>query len=154
MPATAHDQATHLHPDAGALLAVAAPGGAQELLNNYSRHIWHVQDGLVDQVVQALAQTPDRYLWIGTTKGLLRFDGRSFVPCTGAGATALSHGVTALLVARDGTLYIGTEGGGLLHLHGTTLDISSRGSGWCAWQRLWARVLALCGCACTSAASV
>jgi ligand-binding sensor domain-containing protein/signal transduction histidine kinase len=105
-----------------ALLALQLPCRAGELLTDYTRHVWHVQDGLVDQVVQALAQTPDRYLWIGTTKGLIRFDGRNFVPYTGAGAGALSHGVTALVVARDGTLYIGTEGGGLLHLHNGAMD--------------------------------
>lgn len=96
------------------LLATAAP--EEELLSNYTRHVWHVQDGLVDQVVQAIVQTSDHYLWIGTTKGLLRFDGRNFVPYTGPGAAALSHGVTTLLLDREGALEIGTEGGGLLRL--------------------------------------
>ena len=34
-----------------------------------------MQDGLPEETVQAFAQTKDRYLWIGTTGGLLRFDG-------------------------------------------------------------------------------
>lgn len=97
--------------------ALTSGGAAEELLNHYTHHVWHVQDGLVDQVVLAIVQTPDRFLWIGTTKGLIRFDGRNFTPYTGPGSAALSHGVTSLLVARDHTLYIGTEGGGLLHLH-------------------------------------
>jgi len=61
-----------------------------------------------------LAQTPDHYLWIGTARELLRFDGATFVSYTGNGVDALRHGVTSLMVARDGSLYVGTEGSGLL----------------------------------------
>jgi ligand-binding sensor domain-containing protein/signal transduction histidine kinase len=82
----------------------------------FTHRAWHIQDGLPDQVIQALAQTPDHYLWLGTSKGLLRFDGHSFVEYDGPGETTLrAHGVFCLLVARDGSLWIGTEGGGLLH---------------------------------------
>ncbi len=45
----------------------------------YAERVWGMQDGLPEQVVQAFAQTKDRYLWIGTTGGLLRFDGASFI---------------------------------------------------------------------------
>ena len=34
-----------------------------------------MQDGLPEQVVQAFAQTHDRYLWIGTDNGLFRISG-------------------------------------------------------------------------------
>jgi signal transduction histidine kinase/ligand-binding sensor domain-containing protein len=101
----------------------------EDLFSDATRHVWHVQDGLVDQVVQAIVQTPDRFLWIGTTKGLIRFDGRNFAPYSGAGAAALSHGVTSLLVTRDHTLYIGTEGGGLLHWHSGAMDEIGSASG-------------------------
>src|SRR5215831_17469984 len=37
----------------------------------FSERKWQMQDGLPEQVVQAFAQTADRYLWIGTTGGLL-----------------------------------------------------------------------------------
>jgi ligand-binding sensor domain-containing protein len=42
---------------------------------NYTSRTWQMQDGLPEQTVQAFAQTKNRYLWIGTTGGLLRFDG-------------------------------------------------------------------------------
>src|ERR1700683_273430 len=41
----------------------------------FTRKVWQTRDGLPEQTVQAFAQTPDHYLWIGTTGGLLRFDG-------------------------------------------------------------------------------
>ena len=35
---------------------------------------WKTQDGLPQNSVLAIAQTPDGYLWIGTKGGLSRFD--------------------------------------------------------------------------------
>ena len=52
---------------------------SERVVPAYAERIWGMQDGLPEQVVQAFAQTKDRYLWIGTTGGLLRFDGASFV---------------------------------------------------------------------------
>jgi len=37
-----------------------------------------VEDGLPDNVVDAITQTPDGYLWVGTQGGLVRFDGVRF----------------------------------------------------------------------------
>jgi ligand-binding sensor domain-containing protein len=36
---------------------------------------WRTIDGLPQNSVTALAQTPDGYLWVGTQGGLARFDG-------------------------------------------------------------------------------
>lgn len=40
--------------------------------------LWTTQDGLPVNFIQAIAQTPDGYLWVGTGGGLLRFDGLHF----------------------------------------------------------------------------
>jgi len=74
-----------------------------------------MQDGLPEQVVQAFAQTADRYLWIGTTGGLVRFDGERFLTFDRENTPAFSdNNVFCLTVARDDTLWIGMEGGGLI----------------------------------------
>jgi signal transduction histidine kinase/streptogramin lyase len=39
---------------------------------------WRVEEGLPDNSVDAIAQTPDGYLWLGTQGGLVRFDGVRF----------------------------------------------------------------------------
>jgi ligand-binding sensor domain-containing protein len=44
----------------------------------FTRKLWQTQDGLPEQTVQSFAQTTDHYLWIGTTGGLVRFDGARF----------------------------------------------------------------------------
>jgi len=81
----------------------------------YTDRIWQVQDGLPEQTVQAFAQTKDRYLWIGTTGGLLRFDGGRLVLYDRDNTPAFTeNNIFNLTVARDGTLWIATEGGGLI----------------------------------------
>ncbi len=81
----------------------------------YSRKLYGVANGLPEQTVQAFAQTPDHYLWVGTTGGLARFDGSHFVVFDQENTPAfLENSVFCLLTARDGSLWIGTEGSGLL----------------------------------------
>jgi ligand-binding sensor domain-containing protein/signal transduction histidine kinase len=83
-------------------------------LDAYTRHVWQASDGLPEQTVQAFAQTPDGYLWIGTTGGLVRFDGVHFTVYDRQNTPALhENSIFCLTVARDGALWIGTEGGGL-----------------------------------------
>jgi ligand-binding sensor domain-containing protein/signal transduction histidine kinase len=83
----------------------------------YTQRVWHVQDGLPEETVQAIQQTPDGFLWIGTTGGLARFDGTRFASYSRSTTPAFTdNSVFCLLAARDGTLWLGTEGGGLLHL--------------------------------------
>ena len=100
-------------------LCVMLPGfGVAEQpgsFSGYTRHLWQVPDGLPEQTVQSFAQTPDGYLWIGTTGGLLRFDGTRFTVFDRQNTPELrENSVFCLMVARDRTLWIGTEGGGVL----------------------------------------
>ena len=98
-----------------AALAVCT-AASQPDLANYTRRLWQAPDGLPEQTVQAFAQTPDGFLWIGTTGGLLRFDGAHFVLFDRQNTPALlENNIFTLTVTRDGTLWIGTEGGGLAH---------------------------------------
>lgn len=103
-----------------ALLSVIPPahGSASvDVAAGYTRRLWRARDGLPDQTVQAIAQTPDGYLWIGTKGGLLRFDGARFVVFDHTNAPGLSESsINCLAVSRDGSLWIGTEGGGLVRL--------------------------------------
>jgi ligand-binding sensor domain-containing protein/anti-sigma regulatory factor (Ser/Thr protein kinase) len=94
----------------------------------YTRQVWRVQDGLPEDIIQAMQQTPDGYLWIGTTGGLARFDGSRFLSYRRSSSPALTeNSVFCLLTARDGSLWLGTEGGGLLHFdHGEFHAYSAR----------------------------
>ena len=96
------------------LLAGAVPAANTPSLS-YTQRLWQMQDGLPEQVVQAFAQTADRYLWIATTGGLVRFDGERFQTFNRDNTLAFTeNNVFCLVVSRDHTLWIGMEGGGLI----------------------------------------
>lgn len=97
------------------LIWLACTGGLAATPPGFTRKLWQTQDGLPEQTVQAFAQTADRYLWIGTTGGLLRFDGARFSVFDHENTPELKeNSVFALMASRDGSLWIGTEGGGLV----------------------------------------
>ena len=103
---------------------------AESPLFSYTQRLWQMQDGLPEQVVQAFAQTGDRYLWIGTTGGLVRFDGERFLTFDRENTPAFSdNNVFCLTVARDNTLWIGMEGGGLLRYRDGTFQAFSSKDG-------------------------
>jgi ligand-binding sensor domain-containing protein/signal transduction histidine kinase len=87
----------------------------RNLPDGYTRRVWQTQDGLPENTVQAFAQTPDHYLWIGTSGGLVRFDGAKFVVFD-RGNTPEIHedSIFCLAVSHDGSLWAGTDGGSLL----------------------------------------
>ena len=81
-------------------------------VSQYEHTAWKTRDGFTKGQIQAIAQTPDGYLWLGTEFGLLRFDGvRAIQWQPPAGEQLPSNYIRNLLVARDGTLWIATEKG-------------------------------------------
>lgn len=97
-------------------LALSLPAGKS--ISEYSRRIWQTQDGLPENTVQAITETQDGYLWIGTREGLARFDGFRFVVFDRSNTPAFrDDSVLSLYAARNNVLWIGTEGGGLVRYH-------------------------------------
>src|SRR6266850_4922062 len=77
-------------------------------ISQYAHTAWTIRDGFTKGPINAIAQTPDGYLWLGTGFGLVRFDGVRAVPWQPKEGQLPSSVVGPLLVARDGTLWIGT----------------------------------------------
>jgi signal transduction histidine kinase/ligand-binding sensor domain-containing protein len=89
----------------------------RSLPDGYTRRVWQMADGLPENTVQAFAQTPDHYLWIGTTGGLVRFNGDRFVIFSRENTNEIhDNSVFSLMVAEDGALWAGTEGGGVFRV--------------------------------------
>jgi len=44
-------------------------------LTQFRHDVWKTEDGLPQNTIAAIAQTPDGYLWLGAEPGLVRFDG-------------------------------------------------------------------------------
>src|SRR5262249_48694454 len=59
----------------------------------------------------AIAQTVDGYLWLGTDSGLVRFDGVRFQRWLSPDKRLSNAAIVSLLAASDGTLWIGTATG-------------------------------------------
>ena len=100
---------------AGWLAGVALSAWALEPatpLAEYARQAWVMENGLPQDTVQALVQTRDGFVWIGTEAGLARFDGVRFAVFDRNSNPALPSGdVRCLLETSDGALWVGTSDG-------------------------------------------
>lgn len=68
---------------------------------------WHVEDGLPDNRVVGLAQTPDGYLCVATREGLVRFNGAGFEGFTFANPSGVAgNGVRAMFSDAAGDLWL------------------------------------------------
>jgi signal transduction histidine kinase/ligand-binding sensor domain-containing protein/CheY-like chemotaxis protein/HPt (histidine-containing phosphotransfer) domain-containing protein len=102
-----------------ALPPPAFPLAAGENHPPYRLESWQNEQGLPQNTVASIAQTPDGYLWLATQEGLVRFDGVRFQIFLATNAPGLaSSSIFRLVAAADGTLWIGTDGGGLGRLQG------------------------------------
>src|ERR1700721_1304524 len=66
---------------AAILIFCAIPSEAidpHRTISQYARDRWTIKNEFPGGAVSSIAQTADGYLWIGTAKGLFRFDGLSF----------------------------------------------------------------------------
>ena len=109
---TSRDRRTKIHWPSNWLLAALAflcfanaPStlGANKVPSQYIRDEWGTEQGFPGGPVHAIAQTPDGYLWIGTEKGLVRFDGLSFRLFQQFDSTTLPGGpVIGLAVDAEG----------------------------------------------------
>jgi ligand-binding sensor domain-containing protein/signal transduction histidine kinase len=111
----------------GAAQRGSAEADAQRAVTQYSIAQWGHRDGLPSTAIYALAQTPDGYLWLGTSDGLVRFDGLHFVQVPLSVGDMAFGRVRALLVGRAGNLWIGTADGSLVRMEGGTMKLASVG---------------------------
>ena len=114
---------------AGLFCMPAAALDPTRRLSQYGHTAWRIQDGFFNGTPNAITQTSDGYLWIGTTAGLLRFDGVRFVPWSPPrGQQLFSDSIISLLGSSDGSLWIGTATG-LERWHNGTLTAYNNARG-------------------------
>jgi signal transduction histidine kinase/ligand-binding sensor domain-containing protein len=79
--------------------------------------IWQVQQGLPQATIFSIRQTHDGYLWLGTQKGLVRFDGARFTSVRSTSGRSLDNlWIRDLEEDADHNLWIATAGAGLIRL--------------------------------------
>src|SRR5712671_1713771 len=85
------------------------------LPSQYIREQWTTEPRFPGGVVNGIAQTTDGYLWIGTDRGLIRFDGFNFRPVSLTSiAIASSASILQLLTDAGGKLWIRPQGADLV----------------------------------------
>ena len=89
--------------------------------SSYLRTDFTVEDGLPDNEVNAITQTANGFLWVGTDGGLARFDGEHFTQIRLRAGKTKEIPVSFLLTAPDGALWVGTDSG-LAHIPAPALD--------------------------------
>ena len=72
---------------------------------------WTAREG-APAGITGITQTPDGWIWIGSTSGLYKFDGVRFLRAAGSEAP-LSSNVSAIGVLPDGLLWVGYQYGGV-----------------------------------------
>lgn len=104
-------------------LLAGMAGHAAPLQDDFTRQLWRVQDGLPEDTVQALAQDTHGLLWVATSGGIATFDGSEFTTLDLGGSAGMqATSIFCLLATADGSVWMGSEGGGLLRLHAGHLD--------------------------------
>jgi len=89
--------------------------GSETDLSQLNLVHWTTEDGLPSSSLTDVLQTRDGYIWIASFNGLIRFDGVSFTTFNERSQPALpTSGVRVLAEDAGGTLWIGTQGHGVL----------------------------------------
>ena len=73
---------------------------------HYVVRTWQSDEGLPDNSVMGVGQTPDGFLWVATQTGLSRFDGVQFREFPVMSSGVPSDRITKLLADRRGRLWI------------------------------------------------
>jgi PAS domain S-box-containing protein len=105
-----------------ALAVLASPAPALDparRITQLTRDVWLAKDGLPEGEINAIRQSADGYLWLGTRRGLVRFDGVRVRVYDAANTAAMpSSAVEAMALGQDGSVWSAVAGGVLRHQAG------------------------------------
>ena len=96
---------------AAVILSFAHATSAEAALNvNFIQRIYNSDNGLIGGCANALAQTSDGSMWVGTYGGLYRFNGKEFELLDSVDSI---RSVQCLYVDSEDNLWVGTNGAGV-----------------------------------------
>ena len=81
------------------------------LLTQYRQSTWNRLNGMPQGSALTLTQSADGYIWIGTQRGLVRFDGSKFAVAAQDNLDLSEQPVNALKASRAGVLWAATAKG-------------------------------------------
>ena len=81
----------------------------------FFNQVWQTEDGLPHNDVHGVAQAADGFMWVGTRRGLVRFDGTHFVPARSADGLDLTQAsIWRMCAAAGGPLLAAFETSGVV----------------------------------------
>jgi ligand-binding sensor domain-containing protein/two-component sensor histidine kinase len=93
-----------------------------EEMGNFIVREWQTEEGLPQNSVNAVLQSRDGYIWIGTQEGLARFDGSFFkIYNMNSVPEMISQLILCVTEDMENALWVGTFGGGLYRLKDNVL---------------------------------
>ncbi len=91
---------------------------SQYLFGQYHFDSWTTNNGLPQNGIRAITQTPDGYLWFTTFDGLVRFDGLRFTAFNKSNTKGIiNNRFTSIYSDKDGTVYASTTEDGVLTVY-------------------------------------
>jgi signal transduction histidine kinase/DNA-binding response OmpR family regulator/ligand-binding sensor domain-containing protein len=97
-------------------------------IDQYGHDVWTSQNGLPGEAVYQILQSPDGYLWLRTSAGLVRFDGVRFVLVAPVvGDRPINEPVKAISKSADGDLLVRSISRTLVYRNGVFSDYRSPG---------------------------
>lgn len=107
----------------GGVFANAAEAVPPETPQYWAR-TWQTDDGLPRNTITSIAQTHDRYLWLGTPLGVIRFDGVTFTQMEGDFHPGFTRARSRVLYTDiHGRLWIGTGTAGIIRVDGKNFTV-------------------------------
>jgi signal transduction histidine kinase/streptogramin lyase len=83
----------------------------------YGFEVWTVDNGMPENEVRGITQTPDGYLWIATFNGLARFDGVHLTVFNRETPGLLSNQFGTMLQGKAGDLWLDSVDRGIVRYH-------------------------------------
>jgi signal transduction histidine kinase/ligand-binding sensor domain-containing protein len=114
---------------AAALVAVATTRLLAAGDSDWFARTWQSDDGLPNNTVTGLAQTPDGFLWIATPDGLTRFDGVHFEQFSLGFAGQTGRGILTMSPNPKGGLILAVDRGAVLSLNSGRAQIYTSTNG-------------------------
>ncbi len=111
------------------MIAIAAGAFALPADRRPSQYVhdsWTKEDGLPLDMVGAVQQTPDGYLWLATQQGFARYDGLEFTVFDALSEPAYPHKQAETIFAHGDSLWVGGSNGVAL-LHDDVITVWNRG---------------------------
>jgi signal transduction histidine kinase/ligand-binding sensor domain-containing protein len=93
----------------------------------YRVDTWTTDNGLPQNSITGLTQTPDQYLWLTTNDGLVRFDGNRFKIFNRSNTPQITtNRLSAAFADKSGRLWFQAEDGGILYYERGVFTVAAK----------------------------